>query len=206
MGNCCQNKSCELEAMRKKEQTKILYFVLAINMVMFFVEIYYGISSKSSSLLSDSLDMLGDSLVYGFSIFVINKDIIWRAKASLLKAFIMLFFGLSVLAKIVYQVINPEVPVYQTMGSIGLLALIANLACFFVLYKYRNGEVNMKSTWLCSRNDIIANVGILLAAYLVSLTQKIYPDILIGLVITALFLSSSFSVLKMSFAEMKKVS
>ncbi len=204
MDHCCSKKSSELEIMRKNKQSKVLWFVLFINLAMFFLEIYFGFLSNSTALLSDSLDMLGDSLVYGFSIYVITKSNNWRVLASLSKAMIMFIFGLIVLSKIIYQLIYPVVPNYETMSFIGLIALFANLVCFYMLYKFKNQDTNMKSTWLCSRNDIIANISVLISAFIVSLTKSAIPDIIVGLGITILFLSSSFHILKLSIKDLKE--
>lgn len=203
MDHCCHDKSCELEALRQKKQTTVLYIVLIINLVMFFIEMYSGIISKSTALMSDSLDMLGDAFVYGFSIFVITRSLKWKTTAALSKALIMFAFSFIVLGKIIYQLLNPVVPVHETMSLVAILALTANAGCFSLLYKFRNQDTNMTSTWLCSRNDIIANISVLFAAWLVSITNTIYPDIIVGSIITILFLSSSLHVLKLAMNDLK---
>lgn len=204
MEHCCSKKASELEAMKQKKQAKVLWAVLIINAVMFFIEMYSGFTSRSTALMSDGLDMLGDAFVYGFSIFVIARSLKWKTTAALSKALIMCGFGLIVLGKIIYQLLNPSIPIHQTMGIIGGLALAANTTCFFLLYKFRSQDTNMTSTWLCSRNDIIANIGVLIAAWSVSLTHSIYPDIIVGLIITAIFLSSSVHVLKLALNDLKQ--
>ena len=115
----------------------------------------------------------------------------------------MCLFGLFVLGKIIYQLLNPAVPVHQTMELVGGIALAANVTCFFLLYKFRNHDTNMTSTWLCSRNDIIANISVLIAAWAVSRTNSFYPDVIVGLVITGIFLSSSFHVVKLALNDLK---
>jgi cation diffusion facilitator family transporter len=204
MDHCCSKKASELEAMKQKKQAKVLWAVLVINLVMFFIEMYFGLISRSTALMSDGLDMLGDAFVYGFSIFVIARSLKWKTTAALSKALIMCAFGLIVLGKIIYQLLNPAVPVHETMGMIGGLALAANATCFFLLYKFRSQDTNMTSTWLCSRNDIIANIGVLIAAWAVGLTNTIWPDVIVGLIITAIFLSSSFHVLKLALKDLKQ--
>lgn len=203
MDHCCSKKASELEKMKQKKQAKVLWAVLVINAIMFFIEMYSGYISRSTALMSDGLDMLGDAFVYGFSIFVIARSLKWRTTAALSKALVMCGFGLIVLGKIFYQLINPSIPVHETMGLIGGLALAANTSCFFLLYKFRSQDTNMTSTWLCSRNDIIANIGVLIAAWAVGITHTIYPDIIIGLIITGLFLSSSCHVLKLAINDLK---
>ncbi|MFN4150918.1 MAG: cation transporter [Candidatus Sericytochromatia bacterium] len=204
MDHCCSKKASELEKMKQEKQSKVLWIVLIINLIMFFIEMYYGIISKSTSLMSDSLDMLGDSFVYGFSIFVITRSIKWKTIASLSKSFIMFTFGILVISKIVYQIINPEIPIHQTMTIVGVLALIANIICFLMLYKFRSHDTNMTSTWLCSRNDIITNIGILIVAWIVSITNSIWPDIIFSIIVTCLFLSSSLHILKLSLKDLKQ--
>lgn len=204
MEHCCSKKTSELETMKQKNQSKVLWMVLIINLIMFFIEMYYGFISQSTVLMSDSLDMLGDFFVYGFSIFVITRSLKWKTIAALSKTLIMFIFGFFVLGKIIYQLLNPAVPIYETIGIVGGLALVANTTCFLFLYKFRSQDINMTSTWLCSRNDIIANIGVLIVAWLVSITNSIYPDIIVGLIITGVFLSSSFHILKLALIELKQ--
>ena len=131
MEHCCSKKSAELEIIKQK-QSKILYIVMLLNLAMFFIEMYSGLKANSTSILSDSLDMLGDFLVYAFSLYVIDKNTSWKISASLTKALIMSFFGIFVFGKIIYQVLNPIIPIYQTMGIIGGLALLTNIVCYTI--------------------------------------------------------------------------
>ncbi len=163
MDSCCQDKSCELEALRG-HQSKVLWIALAINGGMFGLEFFVGLLAGSTSLLADSLDMLGDALVYGFTLYVVGLSARWQASAALLKGIVMAGFGIMVLAQAGYHLMSPEVPDFRIMGATGVLALLANGTCLLLLTKRRNDDLNMRSTWLCSRNDIIANVGILIAA------------------------------------------
>ena len=144
--------------------------------------------------------MLGDALVYGFSIYVIARGARMKAKAALLKGGIMAAFGLFVLGQAVYKMVFPQVPIFEVIGVIGLLALAANGACFFLLWRHRADDINMSSVWLCSRNDIIANVSVLFAAAGVWFTHSGWPDILVGLALAALFLRSALSVLRGAIA------
>ena len=195
MADCCNDKACEIEALRAR-QSSTLKIVLGINAVMFLVEITAGLISGSVSLVADSLDMLGDALVYGFSIYVVARGARMKAKAALLKGGIMAAFGLFVLGQAVYKIVFPQVPVFEAIGAIGLLALAANGTCFFLLWQHRVDDINMSSVWLCSRNDIIANVSVLFAAVGVWLTHSGWPDILVGLALAALFLRSALFVLR----------
>lgn len=202
MKSCCESKSTELDQLREK-QKNVLVIVLIINFVMFLVEFTYGLLSQSTALLSDSLDMLGDATVYAFSLYVINKSIRWKAKAALLKGVIITLFGLYVLGEATYKALNDILPAAQTMGVIGFVALIANSTCLLLLLKHKEDDINMKSTWICSRNDIIANFGVLLAAALVYLLQSKWPDIIIGLLTACVFLKSAFSILSESLTAIK---
>ncbi|CBW25430.1 putative integral membrane protein [Halobacteriovorax marinus SJ] len=197
--SCCESKSTELDQLREK-QRNVLVIVLIINFVMFLIEFSYGILSKSTALLSDSLDMLGDATVYAFSLYVINKGLRWKAKAALLKGLIITLFGLYVLGEATYKALNDVLPAAQTMGVVGVLALIANSACLALLLKHREDDINMKSTWICSRNDIVANTGVLIAAALVYYFQSKWPDIIVGLIIALVFLKSAFSILSESIS------
>ena len=197
MTSCCEDKSCEITALRESHG-RVLRVVLAINAVMFLVEGYAGLLAHSTSLLADALDMLGDALVYGFSLFVLARSARWQAGAALAKGGFMLVFGLGVLAEAGYKVFHPIMPAVETMGIIGGIALAANLVCFYLLYRHRGDNLNMSSTWLCSRNDLIANVGVLLAAGASYVLASRWPDIVVGAVIAGLFLSSSLGVLRQS--------
>jgi cation diffusion facilitator family transporter len=182
----------------RANHSRVLWIVLAINAAMFLVEGVAGLLADSTSLLADALDMLGDALVYGFSLFVLSRSARWQAGATLAKGAFMLAFGLGVLGEAAYKVFIPVMPGVETMGIIGGLALAANLACFFLLYRHRGDNLNMSSTWLCSRNDLIANVGVLLAAGSSYLWASRWPDILVGSIIAGLFLHSAFGVLRQS--------
>lgn len=195
MADCCNDKSCEIEALRNR-QGATLKIVLAINAVMFLVELTAGLIGGSISLVADSLDMLGDALVYGFSIYVVARGARMKAKAALFKGGIMAVFGVFVLGQAVYKIVFPQLPVFEIIGAIGLLALATNGVCFALLWRHRADDINMSSVWLCSRNDIIANVSVMFAAAGVWLTRSGWPDILIGLALAALFLRSALFVLR----------
>lgn len=202
MANCCENKSCEISAMRSSHG-RVLWIVLAINAGMFFVEGTAGLFAHSTSLLADALDMLGDALVYGFSLFVLARSVRWQAGAALVKGGFMLAFGIGVLGEAAYKALHPIMPGIETMGMVGGLALMANLACFFLLYRHRGDNLNMSSTWLCSRNDLIANVGVLLAAGSSYLLASRWPDIIVGAIIASLFLGSALSVLRQALHALR---
>lgn len=195
MSDCCV-KSADALATLHVRQNKTLKIVLGINIVMFAVEIVAGLLASSTALLADSLDMLGDSITYGFSLYVVARNDAWKAGAALLKGGIMAAFGLFVFGHVVYKIINPEVPHFETIGLVGALALAANAVCLALLWRHRREDVNMRSVWLCSRNDIIANVSVLIAALTVWLMNSHWPDVLIGLCIALLFLRSATHVIR----------
>ena len=202
MDRCCETKAEEIGALRGKHKT-VLTIVLAINAVLFFAEAAAGLLANSTALLADSLDMLGDSLVYGFSLYVLWRSAAWKAKAALLKGAIMAVFGAGVLLEVVYKTISGIVPGAATMGIIGALVLLGNGICFLLLFRHRSDDLNMRSTWLCSRNDIIANLSVLIAAIGVKVFDASWPDILVGAAIAALLLRSAFTVLRESFLELR---
>lgn len=202
MASCCEDKGCELAELRR-DHSRVLWIVLFINGAMFLVEGSAGLAAHSTSLLADALDMLGDALVYGFSLFVLARSARWQAGAALVKGLFMLSFGLGVTAEAVHKMFYPVMPAVDTMGLVGGLALAANLACFVLLYRHRADNLNMSSTWLCSRNDLIANVGVLLAAVGSYGLASRWPDILVGVIIAGLFLDSALGVLKRSLRELR---
>ena len=196
--SCCANKDLDGLASR---QAKVLWIVLIINSVMFFVEFFLGWFSNSTALIGDSLDMLGDALAYGSSIYVVNKSLSHKIKASQFKAYLMAFLGLIVFSRAIYRFIYQVVPEFEIMAYVGTVALIANAICLWLLTQHKNDDINFNSVWICSRNDIIANIGILLAATLVFFLNSSWPDLIIGLVITLLFLKSATGILKEAHSQ-----
>jgi Co/Zn/Cd efflux system component len=195
MGDCCQNKSCELEQLQKR-QSKVLWSVLAINAVMFFVEFGAGVRANSLSLTGDSLDMLGDALVYGSSLYVIDRGKQAQAKSAFFKGCIMFLSAIAVFARATYQLFVETAPTVQIMGIVGGIALLT---------QHRKDNLNMSSVWLCSRNDIIANTSVLAAAGLVALTHSFLPDFVVGMLITFIFAKSAGKVLSQAWREMQPV-
>lgn len=203
MDNCCADKACAVDQLRGR-QSRILKIVLAVNAAMFVVELVAGIMAGSVSLLADSLDMLGDAMVYGFSLYVVARSDLWKARAAMAKAGVMAAFGLFVLGQVIYKLVTQELPAPATMGAVGALALAANAICFALLWRHRAQDVNMRSVWICSRNDLVANVAVLAAAGLVWATATPWPDIAVGGLICVLFLHSAYVVAREAGAEMRK--
>lgn len=200
MDSCCESKAGELAQLRAK-QGRVLYIVLAINAVMFLFEFVAGWMARSTALLGDSLDMFGDASVYALTIYALHRSARTRAGAALFKGAFMLLFGLVVIGDAVYKSVLGVVPEAEWMGVVGLIALAANTVCFMLLYSHRSDDLNMRSTWLCSRNDLIANTSVIAAAVLVGLTGTLWPDVVVGLAIAALFLHSAWQVLTEAWQE-----
>jgi len=198
--DCCANSACEVEKLRDRQRTTLLW-VLWINAALFVTEGTAGALASSTALMADALDMLGDALIYGLSIYVVSRGALWKARAATLKGWIMFLFGLGVLGQAVYKMLVPELPHYPTIGVVGTLALTGNAVCLWLLWRHRAEDINMHSVWLCSRNDIVANVGVLGAGVAVWVLHSRWPDILVGLAIAVLFLSSSARVLREAARE-----
>lgn len=203
MADCCEDKACALDALRER-QSGTLKIVLVINAVMFFVELVAGLRAHSTALLSDSLDNLGDALTYALSLYAVYRSPRAKAKVAVFKGLLILTAGIFVLAQVIYRLLFPVVPGYETMGLISLLALAANGACLLLLWKHKAEDVNMNSVWHCSRNDIAANLSVFAAAGLVWITGSGWADTLVGLGLAVLFLLSAAKVLKAALMELRK--
>jgi Co/Zn/Cd efflux system component len=187
---------CEVRADIPERQRRVLQIVLVINAAMFLAESISGILANSTALLADSVDMLGDAIVYGFSFYVVARGAVWQARAALLKGLIMAAFGVGVLVQVVAKILAGLVPSAEIMGGIGLLALAANGVCLALLWPRRADDINMRSAWVCSLNDVAGNGAVLVASAAVALTGSGWPDIIVGLMIAAMFGASAVSVIK----------
>jgi Co/Zn/Cd efflux system component len=190
MDECCAVRDVP------REQRRVLYAVLWINAAMFLAESIGGLTAHSAALLADSADMLGDAIVYGFSLYVIHRGTVWQARAALLKGIIMAVFGVGVLIQVAVKIVQGLTPTVQVMGAIGALAFAANLLCLVLLKGRRDDDINMRSAWVCSRNDVIGNAAVLAAAALVAVTRSAWPDILIGLLIAGVFGRSAVQIIR----------
>jgi Co/Zn/Cd efflux system component len=180
---------------------RALWVVIAINASMFAVEMAAGALAGSQALKADALDFLGDSLTYGISLFVLGMSLHVRASAALVKGVSLAAMGLWVFGTTAWQVFVLGVPNAPVMGAIGLLALAANVASVLVLMRYKDGDANVRSVWLCSRNDAIGNVAVMAAAAGVALSGTAWPDLVVAGLMAALFLSSSFQVVRQALGE-----
>lgn len=182
---------------------RVLWLALIVNGAMFVVEALAGINAQSVSLLADAADFLGDAANYGISLFVLGLVVSWRARAALLKAASMGLFGLWVIGQAIHNALSGAAPDPVVMGVIGVIAFIANVAVAALLYRYRAGDANMRSVWLCTRNDAIGNLAVLLAASGVFATGTIWPDLAVAAVMAILALQAAVSVLRQSLGELK---
>jgi Co/Zn/Cd efflux system component len=182
---------------------RILWVALAVNLAMFVVEIGAGLVAQSASLLADSLDFLGDAANYGISLFVLGMAIKWRARASLLKAASMAAFGIWVAATAIHHALAGTVPQAPVMGAIGALAFAANLGIAALLYRWREGDSNMRSVWICTRNDALGNLAVLAAAAGVFGSGSGWPDYIVAAIMSGLALWGSVQVLRQAAGELR---
>jgi Co/Zn/Cd efflux system component len=194
--DCCSGKSDALaELAAKRDQRRVLIAVMTINFAMFMAEFGGGVIARSSALMADSVDMLGDGLVYALSLYALHRGARWEAGAAIVKGAIILAFGLAVTVEITDKIANGVPPSSTLMLIFGGMALAANLTCLAMLWRFRTTNVNMSSTFECSKNDVVANLGVLIAAGLVALTGAAWPDIGVGAIIALIFLRSALIVL-----------
>ncbi len=202
MAGCCGHDA-KFEGV-SDDYKRRLWIVIAINAAMFFVEMTAGQLARSQALQADALDFLGDALTYGISLAVIGASIRVRTNAALAKALSLLLMGLWVLGSTIYRVIYVGVPEAEIMGVIGLMALIANLASVMLLVRYKDGDANVRSVWLCSRNDAIGNVAVMIAALGVWGTATGWPDLIVAGIMASLFLSSAIQIFRQALAERRE--
>lgn len=200
---CCSNDTCSSSVAATERYRLVLWIVLAINGVMFLAEIVAGLAAGSAALQADALDFFADAANYGISLFVLGLGIRWRARAALMKGLSMGLFGLWVIGSVMWHALHGTVPGWETMGVVGMLALAANVACLALLYAWRQGDANMRSVWICSRNDVIANLAVLAAAFGVFGTGTGWPDIIVAAVMAALALQGSATVVRQALAELR---
>jgi Co/Zn/Cd efflux system component len=200
--DCCDHKDSAIEAL-KGRQSATLRLVLAINVVLFIVEFASGLLARSTALMSDSLDNLGDAMTYGFSLYAVSRGPRVKAKVALFKGGLICAAGLFVLGQVGWSILHPAVPVFETMGVVSLIALAANGTCLALLWKHRDEDVNMSSVWECSRNDIASNAAVFAAAGGVWLTQSAWPDLAVGFALACLLLRSAASVSARALRELR---
>jgi cation diffusion facilitator family transporter len=196
MDECCSSKQGELDRLaQRRDQRRVLTVVLAINAAMFVGEFAAGVIAGSVALMADAVDMFGDAMVYGVSLYALDRGERWRNGAAVAKGVFILLFGVGVFIQVGVKIQSGVPPSSGVMLGVGSLALVANLVCLGLLWRFRKQDLNLSSTFECSRNDVIANCGVLVAAGAIALLHSPWPDIVIGLVIASLFLRSAYHVL-----------
>ena len=202
--DCCSSKGQEVERLaRRADRRRVLVVVLLINALMFVAEFGAGVIAGSAALMADSVDMFGDALVYGLSLYALARSDRWKASAAMAKGVFILVFGLAVLVDIAVKLKSGVPPSSTLMLIFGAIALLANLACLRLLWRFRSEDVNMASTFECSRNDVISNVGVLAAAAAVALSASPWPDVVVGTAIAVIFLRSAFRVIGSALPELR---
>lgn len=202
MGADCCGSNVKFDGL-SADYKRRLWLVIAINAVMFFVEMGAGALAGSQALQADALDFAADATTYGISLAVIGASVRTRSAAAIAKAASLTLMAVWVLGSTAYQVLIVGVPRAEVMGAVGILALAANLASVLILVRYKDGDANVRSVWLCSRNDAIGNVAVMLAAVAVWATATKWPDLIVAALMAGLFLYSSVRILQQSFAEMR---
>ncbi len=203
---CCSHGCSTTPPSQSPRYRHVLWAALIINVLMFAVEIVAGLQADSVSLMADAVDFFGDAANYGISLVVLGMALAWRARAALLKGLTMGAFGVFVLGRAAWSAATGVVPEPVTMGAIGALALVANLLVAAMLYAWREGDANMRSVWLCSRNDAIGNLAVMAAALGVLGTGSGWPDIAVAAVMGFLALTAAHSVIQRARAELRSES
>ena len=206
MSVCCGHDHGHFhDAETSRAYRRVLWFALVVNGAMFAAEMAGAFFSRSVALQADALDFLGDAANYGISLAVVGMHLRWRARAALVKGLSMGLFGIWVIGTTAWRVMEGGVPHAATISAVGTLALVANVAVAVALFKFREGDANMRSVWLCSRNDAIANVAVIAAGGGVWLSNTFWPDVLVGGIIASLALIASVDVLRRARAELRQV-
>lgn len=198
---CC-NSGCAAPPPATGHRAPLLA-VIAINATMFVVESVAGVLAGSTALQADALDFLGDTATYGLTLLVLGRSQAWRSGAALVKGASLALFGLWVLGYTAYRVVVLGLPQAEVMGAIGVLALLANLASVALLLRFRRGDANIRSVWLCSRNDAIGNVAVIAAAIGVAATASPWPDLAVAAVMATLFLWSATAIVRQALGELR---
>ena len=201
--SCCSHGCATPPASQSPRYRRVLWLALAINAAMFVIEWVGGLQAGSASLLADAVDFFGDAANYGISLLVLGMALHWRARAALLKGLSMGVFGVFVLGRAAWSAAAGTLPEPATMGAIGAVALLANVAVAAMLYAWRDGDANMRSVWLCSRNDAIGNLAVMAAALGVMGTGSAWPDLAVAAGMGALALSAAHAVVRQARAELR---
>src|SRR3954468_2011404 len=202
---CCTPPPLNLDPHRgSSTYRRVLWTVLAINGAMFLIEIGAGVAAGSASLQADALDFFGDAANYAISLMVVGMALRYRASAALAKGATMGVFGLWVIGTVIWHAVHGTLPSAFTMGAVGIAALIANAASFGLLWAYREGDANMRSAWICTRNDVLGNLAVLLAVLGVFGTGMGWPDFIVAAIMAALALQGAAVVIRQSLGELRQ--
>jgi len=202
---CCEPSSLKLDPHRGNDRyRRVLWLVLAVNAVMFFVEIAAGLAAGSASLQADALDFLGDSANYAISLLVVGMALRYRASAAFAKGVTMGVVGLWVIGTVIWHALHGTLPNAFTMGAVGFAALAANAGAFALLWAFREGDANMRSAWICTRNDVLGNLAVLLAAAGVFGTGTGWPDVIVAAIMAVLALQGAAIVVRHSLSEIRQ--
>ncbi|HCX67492.1 cation transporter [Parvibaculum sp.] len=202
-GQCCEHETSETQ-LRDAAYRRVLWTALLINGVMFAIELVAGLAAGSVSLQADALDFLGDTGTYAISLFVIGMSLAARAKAALAKGATMGLLGLWVIGSTLWHLVQGDAPEAITMGVVGVAALLANAVVFVLLWRHRSGDSNMRSVWLCSRNDVIGNLAVIFAALGVFGTGTAWPDLTVAAIMAALALQGAWAVFRQALGELRQ--
>ena len=200
----CQCEHHTPKQARSKKFRNALWIAFFLNLSMFIIEVVVGVKAGSTALWADALDFAGDAANYAISLAVLSMTLYWRATAALLKGMTMAAFGIFVIVKVIWTWWLGITPEPMVMGAIGVLALVVNVVVALMLYAFRDGDANMRSVWLCSRNDAIANIAVIIAAVGVFGTGSMFPDLLVAFIIAYLGVSSGLAVIKQARMERKR--
>jgi Co/Zn/Cd efflux system component len=205
MAGCCSDDHCQSapRLLDSPAWRRALWIALAVNAGMFLAEIVAGVAAGSASLQADALDFLSDAANYAISLGVAGMVLTWRARAALLKGASLGLLGLWVLASTAWHAYAGTLPQAEVMGVVGMLALLANAGVALMLYRYRGGDANMRSVWICSRNDAIGNVAVLLAALGVFGTGTGWPDVIVAGIMAALSISGGWQIVQQARDELR---
>ncbi len=196
---------CEIE-IKDKSETRVLVILLLINGLMFLVEFGVGWWAESTALIADAMDMMADAMVYGVGLYAVGKSVSAKIQAATLSGWLQIGLGLLVLADIVRRFVYGSEPASTLMMAMGLMALIANTICLILISKHRDGEVHMRASWIFSKNDVIANVGVILAGVLVAATASRIPDLVIGIIVAGIVIRGGSIILKDAIKEKVTIS
>ena len=201
--DCCTSACGSTKTLNDPRWRRALWIALGVNAVMFAVEFVAGSAADSRSLQADALDFLGDSANYAISLTVASMALVWRARSALLKGLTLLAFGAWVLATAILAFVSGAAPQPETMGIVGAAALIANVGVALLLYRFRTGDANMRSVWICSRNDAIGNMAVMVAALGVFRTGSAWPDLLVAGIMAALAISGGAQIVRHARDELR---